>query len=163
MELNTNDKHSTALDAVLEKLREQGIDAHREEKTGLGYDIYLNDSRKLIVVKMKYNKDRKPFCAVSLTKWKFAVENPSNVAFVIAYENEMGKYEVYYYSVEEFWEITSEPGCDLYCHLDTKQKKTSLDDIKKASKFKRIGSISKCIKSISKMKDTYRTLKKLSK
>lgn len=130
---NTNEMHTEAVDDVLKQLPADSNWYPIKGKKGAGFDIKITSQDQqqtiyLCVVKMRKSEGTKssPYCAVSATKWDFAIRNSTCYYFVIALQKEDNSYLHTFYSVEEFWHMTSKPKFNLYCHRNKAKVHRSL-------------------------------------
>lgn len=119
--MTSNNMHDDAVNSVYTEILADSK-LHPEIETGKekGYDIKVNINGKkqpiyLCVVKNNVST-QSPYSAVNATKWAFASNNPANYYFVIAFQQEDKSYINTYYTVSEFWKMTSKPKFALYCH-----------------------------------------------
>lgn len=163
--MNTNEKHSNSVNNVLQKLIERFPNAQKSTRSGLGYDIIITinngtakDTLYFCVVKMN-ETTQNPYSSVSVTKWLFAVNNPNNYYFIIAFEKINGDYEYSYYSVTEFWQMTSKPKYNLYCYRNRGKRHKLLehfDGRKSSLDQNKMMNIKKSIELLNEFKNSYK-------
>lgn len=162
MATNSNQDHARAVEEAFKTIKPHYPQAEIEKKSGMGYDIRTSPDKNktfyLGVVKMKYSDNSRPYCAVSATKWNFAVKHYNQYFFIITCEKADGTFDCTYYNVVDFWEMSSKPTCQLYCYrdkaeyhpsLNTKLPNSSLDKTK-------MTAISKSVKALINFRDSYK-------
>lgn len=162
MATNSNHDHARAVEEALNKILLHYPNAVIECKSGQGYDIRTssdeNETFYLGVVKMKYSENSQPYCAVSATKWKFAVEHYNQYFFDIACEKADGTFDCTYYNVIEFWKMSSKPTCQLYCHRDKAEHHPSLNTKLPNCTLEKtkMAAISKSVKALINFRNSFK-------
>lgn len=158
---NSNKEHQRAVEFVLGSVKSKYADA---KITSPNADITFTkeDGKtiKLAVVKMRKENSGKPFSAVSLTKWKLAVADANKFFFVVAYyAKEDDNPTLYFYTVSDFWKMSSEPVNKLYCHLTVDSQPNGLSIVEDGNSDD-VTAIAKCVDLWGKFKTEFSETKK---